>query len=257
MRKILIRFDDICPTMDFHQFQIAMELMDKYCVKPLVGVIPDCMDTDLRMSQQAPQFWEFVKSLHAKGYTIAMHGYTHVFDSQSRGMVVNRIGSEFAGYPLEIQEEKLLKGKSILERNGIHTDIFFAPGHSYDINTLKALSNCGFRYMSDGKSPKPYSLFNVKCIPCKSGGIPRMRFGKYHTVVIHSNEWNTLKGMQCYEQFVRLLHEHHSDIVTWDEFSSVPCGNTCVQRIFERMYVQYQKYLYPIIIKLLHILRMK
>lgn len=45
--KILVRFDDICPTMDFVQFKRATDLLDQYEVKPLIGVIPDCKDPDL------------------------------------------------------------------------------------------------------------------------------------------------------------------------------------------------------------------
>lgn len=35
--KILIRFDDICPTMDFEQFHIAENMMNKYRIKLLIG----------------------------------------------------------------------------------------------------------------------------------------------------------------------------------------------------------------------------
>lgn len=91
--KILVRFDDICPTMDFAQFKRATDLLDKYEVKPLIGVIPDCKDPDLDIEKPHEDFWEFVKGLQAKGYTIAMHGYQHVFNSDHKGIVTNRIGS--------------------------------------------------------------------------------------------------------------------------------------------------------------------
>ena len=44
MRKILIRFDDICPTMNFEEFDKAIDLMDELDIKPLIGVIPKCED---------------------------------------------------------------------------------------------------------------------------------------------------------------------------------------------------------------------
>lgn len=47
MRKILVRFDDICPTMDWSQWNRAMKILKLYHVKPLIGVIPDCQDPDL------------------------------------------------------------------------------------------------------------------------------------------------------------------------------------------------------------------
>ena len=255
MKKVLVRFDDICPTMNFHQFHIAMELMDKNGVKPLIGVIPDCQDPDLQIEEPYEYFWEFVKELQAKGYTVAMHGNVHVFDNHARGMVVSRWDSEFAGHPYEVQLEKIRKGKDILESHGIHTVIFFAPGHSYDANTLRALSACGFKYMSDGKSSKPYTRYGVTCIPCRSGGVPGMRFGTYHTAVLHAHEWAMESGKKCYTQFVNLLNNYQSEIVTWDEYVSRPCGNTVIQRLNEWLYVRYQRHLYPLFGKLIRIIR--
>ena len=40
-KYFFVRFDDICPTMDWEQFGRAAELMDKYDIKPLIGVIPE------------------------------------------------------------------------------------------------------------------------------------------------------------------------------------------------------------------------
>lgn len=118
-----------------------------------------------------------------------MHGHNHSFNCHCRGKVVSRYDSEFAGHSLEKQLEKIQQGKTILESHGIITDVFFAPGHSYDENTLKALALCGFRYMSDGKSYKPYEKYGITCLPCRSGGIPKIRYGTFHTAVFHAHEW--------------------------------------------------------------------
>ena len=58
--------------------------------------------------------------------------------------------SEFAGLGFEQQFAMLEKGKAILESHGIKTDIFMAPAHSYDRNTLNALQKLGFTKMTDG-----------------------------------------------------------------------------------------------------------
>lgn len=55
-RKILVRFDDICPTMDFANFNEAVNLMDKYGIKPLIGVIPECKDKDLEIEPAHADF---------------------------------------------------------------------------------------------------------------------------------------------------------------------------------------------------------
>ena len=140
---ILIRFDDICPTMNWEQWAKACALLDAYGKKPLIGVIPDCKDPDLQINEAKENFWEYVRELQAQGYKIAMHGHQHIFISQHKGMVNNRVGSEFAGLSYEKQLEKILAGQKILKEHGIETDVFFAPAHSYDLNTLRALKKAG------------------------------------------------------------------------------------------------------------------
>lgn len=63
MRKILIRFDDICPTMNFEEFDKAIDLMDELDIKPLIGVIPKCEDDILKIDAPKRDFWEYVRNL--------------------------------------------------------------------------------------------------------------------------------------------------------------------------------------------------
>lgn len=238
--KILIRFDDICPTMDFPQFNRAVELMDKYNVKPLIGVIPLCKDKDLLIEEEHEDFWEYVKSLQEKGYTVAMHGYEHVFCSPHHGIVNRRIGSEFAGLPFDMQLKRIQKGKAILESHGIKTEIFFAPAHSYDMNTLKALSQCGFRYMSDGKSRKPYFVEGVKCLPCRSGGMPKIKGSGYYTAVFHAHEWRRADKAYGFDDLNKVLSLYSNDIVSFNDYCEQPAGSVLFQRIDEYLYVIWQ-----------------
>lgn len=255
MKRILLRIDDICPTMDFVRFNEAMELMDKYGVKPLLGVIPDCQDPDLQIEPEHSDFWEFVKGLQDKGYTIAMHGYIHVFDNHARGIVVKRWDSEFAGHPYEVQLEKIRKGKEILESHGIHTDIFFAPGHSYDENTLKALATCGFKYMSDGLSSKPYNWHGITCIPARSAGMPRLSSGTTHTAVFHIHEWNREDKKYCQQQFTNLIETHYDEILTWKEYINVSTGSLFIQRTNERCHVLFNRHIKPNLSKIISLIR--
>lgn len=253
--KILIRFDDICPTMDFPQFNRAVELMDKYNVKPLIGVIPLCKDKDLLIEEEHEDFWEYVKSLRDKGYTIAMHGYDHVFCSQHHGMVNRRIGSEFAGLTLEQQLEKIQKGKAILEGHGIYTDVFFAPAHSYDRNTLKALSLCGFKYISDGKSNKAYVLEGIICLPCRSSGAAKISGKGYYTSVFHAHEWTRPETAYAYDQLVMTLNNYAPYVVSFGEYCTQPQGRTWMQRASEKSYVIWEYFIRPILARLYHIVK--
>ncbi len=243
--KILIRFDDICPTMDFEQFEIAMRLMDKYDIKPLLGVIPKSKDPDLLISKERIDFWDFIQSLQEKGYTIAMHGVNHVFDSLHHGFLNKRMASEFAGHTLENQISKIKEGKEILNSHGISTDIFFAPAHSYDINTIKALSANGFKYISDGKSSLPYEFEGVISLPCRSSGCPVIRNNSFYTAVFHAHEWAWENKKYCYDEFVNLIEKHHDKIVSFDEYKNQRIGNYAIQKIIEAVYVGYHVYIRP------------
>jgi predicted deacetylase len=54
-------------------------LLDKYTIKPIVGVIPRNSDPYLvKRWEENRAFWDLVKRWQHKGWTIAMHGYTHV-----------------------------------------------------------------------------------------------------------------------------------------------------------------------------------
>lgn len=169
-RRILIRFDDICPTMDYQKWNKAMELLDEYNVKPLIGVIPECLDNEMLFEPEHDDFWTDIAFWQKKGYVIAMHGLHHIYTEKKRGLVNNANMSEFVGLPYETQFHMIAEGKRIFDEHGIKTDVFFAPAHSYDRNTIRALKANGFKYMSDGKSKKPMVRYGIICIPARNGG---------------------------------------------------------------------------------------
>lgn len=172
---IMVRMDDVCPRMNREKFDRYYHLLENLGIKPLLGVIPYCEDQSFT-SEEDPDFWERMKEFRENGCPIAMHGVHHVYTSESLGLVCSRPMSEFAGLPLDKQVEILNKGKQKMIENGLDTDIFMAPGHSYDRNTLKALEKCGFRYVSDGRSFHPYEAEGIVCIPV--GSSYRLHFNR-------------------------------------------------------------------------------
>ena len=161
---IIIRIDDVCPSMDLIKFDKYIKALKELGVKPLLGVIPLCEDESINYGH-IDDFWTMLRQLQEDGYSIAMHGVNHVYCTRAKGLVCDRKMSEFSSLPFETQKEKLLQGKTVLEDEGIYTDTFMAPGHSYDRNTLKALKSLGFVYITDGRSKNPYVLEGIKCIP--------------------------------------------------------------------------------------------
>ena len=148
--KIAVRMDDITPDMDWERFLAFKEILDAHHVRPLLGVVPDNRDENLHRAKAAGDFWEYIKELQEDGWCIALHGYRHVYATKKGGLFPLNHFSEFAGLSFEEQLDMLEKASEVLQRNGIKTDIFIAPGHSYDKNTLKALKKLGYTKITDG-----------------------------------------------------------------------------------------------------------
>lgn len=166
--KIAVRLDDITPDMDWERFLRFKELLDQYQVKPLIGIVPDNRDELLKGSgtpKSTEWFYEYVKDLKKQGWTVAMHGYRHIYDTKKGGLFPLNHFSEFAGCPLDEQRRKLAEGRRILKEHGIETEIFMAPGHSYDRNTLKALKENGFTEITDGFGERPYKYRGMTFYP--------------------------------------------------------------------------------------------
>ena len=49
--KYLLRFDDIAPNMNWRLFYKIKELLIKYKIKPILGVIPNNKDKELKNFQ--------------------------------------------------------------------------------------------------------------------------------------------------------------------------------------------------------------
>lgn len=81
----LIRLDDACPTMNKVKWQRMEELLDEYSIKPMIGVIPHNRDITLQIDKEDLMFWNKVIQWKDKGYTIAMHGYNHVYKTHRGG----------------------------------------------------------------------------------------------------------------------------------------------------------------------------
>ncbi len=165
MAQFVIRLDDICPTMDHEKFDRARAHFKAAGVQPLIGVVPDNTDPDLMIDTPDPDFWKIMRTLHASGWGIAQHGYQHRIHTAETGLLDISPRSEFAGRPLDDQRHDLAQGQVILADEGIGTDIFMAPFHSYDTATLAALKSLGFTTLTDGYGLFPWRENGLRFVP--------------------------------------------------------------------------------------------
>lgn len=132
MAKYILRLDDASEQMDIEQWKRMEELLDKYSIKPLVGIIPCCEDISMSKYKVDPLFWKKVKNWTDEGWIIAMHGYNHVYSTSCGDLNPVNKRSEFAGEPLFVQKEKIKRAVQVFEKHGFKPKVFFAPSHTFD-----------------------------------------------------------------------------------------------------------------------------
>lgn len=186
-QRLILRLDDAAHRMDVKKWERMEALLDMYHIRPLVGVIPDCRDPKMEKYPYDEMFWDRVHVWERKGWSIALHGCHHVYDSESGGInPVNRL-SEFAGHPYEVQAERIRTGYRILKSEGIEPKVFFAPGHTFDNNTLKAIrAESNIRIISDTIAWDIYQKDGFAFVPQQSGSVRRLPFATV-TYCYHPN----------------------------------------------------------------------
>lgn len=183
--KILVRIDDVSDRMNEERFMEYIAFFYSLGIKPMLGVIPQCEDEEMNYGK-VERFWEKMRNFKADGYIIAMHGCKHVYTTSKRGLVSLRPLSEFSGIPLQKQIAMIRESHQIMQQHGMETKWFMAPGHSYDMNTILALRENGFSYITDGKARRVYMMDGITFVPATSTW-------KYHwyggvlTICLHPN----------------------------------------------------------------------
>lgn len=178
MSQYLLRLDDASDYSDLEKWRRMETLLDRYGIRPIVGIIPDNQDPALVESYPRDKaFWQTVARWQQKGWTLALHGCTHEYITEDGGLNPVNYRSEFAGVPLEEQCAKIRRGVAILRKHGIEPTLFFAPSHTFDANTLEALRReSKIRVISDTVANDVYEQDGFYFIPQQSGRVRRLPF---------------------------------------------------------------------------------
>lgn len=229
--KISIRLDDITPDMDWEKFRRFEKILDKYSIAPLLGIVPDNQDDNLMRNPMMPDFDKQIKKWEVKGWVLAMHGWKHIYTTKKGGLFPLNNFSEFAGVSKNKQREMILDGIQKLQKQGVISNIFMAPAHSFDKNTLAVLKEAGFRYITDGFGNCPYEWKGLTFLPIafqKNKDIEKK--SGYTTLVFHTNTMNE----QDFLNFEKVLEKHKEDFISYKEYLEVPAvKQTLVGRIKE------------------------
>ena len=212
--KIAVRLDDITPDMDWGKFRRLEKMLDEHHIAPLLGIVPDNQDPNLMKEEAMPEFEKQIKLWEAKGWSLAMHGWKHIYTTKKGGLFPLNSFSEYAGIPKEKQRNMISDGKEKLQRIGVNTNIFMAPAHSFDQNTLSVLKEAGFEYITDGFGIYPYEWRGLTFLPIafqKNKDIEKSE--GFTTLVFHTNTMNE----QDFVNFEKTLKEYKSDFINYNE----------------------------------------
>lgn len=212
--KIAVRLDDITPDMDYEKFYNMKQILDTYQIKPLIGVVPFNEDKNLMRNPKMEDFAGFLQGLTKEGWVVALHGYEHLYSTSKGGLFPLNHFSEFAGLSFEKQDEMIAKGKEQLASWGIATDIFMAPAHTFDKNTLKALKKNGFTHMTDGFGKQPFVRNGLIFLPIaiKQSDCYKEKEG-YTTLVYHTNTMDDTDFERCKKMF----DDNRESLISYEE----------------------------------------
>jgi hypothetical protein len=185
----LIRLDDACAEMDCGRWQSVETILDEFNVKPIVAVVPDNQDAELKRQTPDPEFWSKVRRWQSKGWSIAMHGHTHVMHSTDEKLLVPYYKrSEFAGLTFDEQKTKIRAAWKLFLSQGVEPRIWVAPAHSFNSLTLKALSEeTSIRIVSDGIAWNAFYEQGFHWIPQQIWKLTPRNSGLW-TVCLHPNQ---------------------------------------------------------------------
>jgi len=236
--QYLVRLDDANPWMDHKKWTKIEDILDNYSIKPIIAVIPNCNDTTLIVDPADNNFWTAVECWNNKGWTIALHGYDHVYVTNKSGLVPINKKSEFASLSIEEQLKKITLGYNIFLKNNIIPKVFIAPAHSFDKNTLKVLEKVTeIRVISDGLAIKPYTFLGFKWIPQQLWKFRKMPFGTW-TICLHPNNMFD-------EDFNRLEHNlnmYSKQFISFRDIVWRQNDRDLVDRIFALFFICREKF---------------
>lgn len=237
--QYLVRFDDVCSTMNWNIWEQVEEALVGAGIKPILAIVPDNQDPKLSAAQPNTTFWERVRVWQGRGWSIGLHGYQHLHLSSDGGILKLNSWGEFSGLPFEEQKSRLQRARDILEGEGVHPDLWIAPGHSFDANTLRALEEIGIQYLSDGFSLYPYQdSSGMMWVPQQLWHFRRMPFGVW-TVCLHVNSWRAAEV----DRFKSNIAEFGASLTDWHSVVSQYDGRkrSAMDRLFSRAFPAVQQ----------------
>lgn len=173
---VVFRYDDYSARSSTDLEVALLELFRKHNLSCTFGVIPFACEYNYEDSRPqnilplAKVKIDILKDAIKEGVLeVALHGYSHQ-------TVSKRIYSEFSSLGYDEQFKRINLGRKYLEEvlGGRKVSTFIPPWHQYDLNTLRALEESGFRAISSNRRGMVKARSSLKFLP-KTCGILQVR----------------------------------------------------------------------------------
>jgi peptidoglycan/xylan/chitin deacetylase (PgdA/CDA1 family) len=216
--RYLVRFDDICPGMNWQVWREIEKICADSDVRPMLAVVPSNEDPTLDVGPKEPRFWDEVRGWQARGWAIGLHGYQHRYVTRDKGLIGINERSEFAGLPAAEQADKLRRAVEIFRAERVRPDVWIAPGHSFDAATVQGLRDLGVDAISDGFFLSAHrDERGMLWVPQQLWSFRYRPLGLW-TVCYHHNDWSA----GDLKRFAADVAAYRARITSFAEVASAP-----------------------------------
>ena len=153
--QYLLRFDDLCPTVSARRWQRFLPLIEEFGIQPILAVVPDNQDPELKLSPPDPDFWDGDARDGSRGSRNRHCMATGISARSTRpqpAAVAPRDG--VCRRSRRTQREWIHEGLAILRGHGLNP-VWVAPRHGFDLPLSRA-AGAGNRSLSDGFARGPF-----------------------------------------------------------------------------------------------------
>jgi predicted deacetylase len=231
--KYLIRLDDACPTMDSARWERIEKILDAYNISPVVAVVPDNKDQKLNIKELDLRFWDKVRSWQDKGWSIAMHGETHLMRPTDAEQILPFYKrSEFSGLSFEEQCQKISRSQAIFDKEGVRVETWIAPAHCFDWITVDALKKCtSIKIISDSIAANVYYEQGFYWIPQQLWGFRKMLIGLW-TVCLHPNHMDD----SAIDKFEQDIEKFSTNLVSFKDVTLLNRNRGIIDRLVNALF---------------------
>lgn len=162
MITVAFRLDDPSEISDHQLEKRIIGLFNKYDASITFAVIPFHFRNNKHHALSVNSIKHIIEAEKYEIVEVAQHGYAHIHNTYN----TSNNNSEFVSLPYNLQKEKIINGKNLLDEIFQHEiKGFVPPFNSFDENTLKILTEQGFSYLSAGWDVPEPIVSNISIIP--------------------------------------------------------------------------------------------